>query len=149
MADCGCAPNNSSLLTGPQGEPGEDGENATCNDGANAKTRVDTSFGLGVIRDVNTWDTIGYILFPGTINIPQSITKILSIANTTASGQLRLISSLGTIATSVLFTNGNAAIIDLGTMDATKLSATTQILQLQAIANGGQVTAFALSLLSI
>jgi hypothetical protein len=147
--DCGCPPNDSSLLTGPAGDQGTSGLDTTCENGTDAKSRIDTSFGLGVCQTTNSWTTVGYIVYPGTLNLPQAITKILAIARTTASGQLRIVSGLGTIATSAIFTNGNAAIIDLGTIDASKLSNSVQLLQLQAIANAGQVEIFALSLLSI
>ncbi len=149
MADCGCPPNDSSLLTGPTGEDGENGADATCEDGTNAKSRIDTSFAPGLIQAFNSYSTIAYILYPGTLNIPQAITKIYSVARTTGTGALRLISSLGTVATSTIFSNGNAAIIDLGSIDQSKLSNGVQILELQAIANGGQVETLSLSLLSI
>lgn len=149
MADCGCPPNDSSLLPGPAGTPGENGADATCEDGTNANSRIDTSFGLGICQTTPSYVTIAYIIYPGTSNIPQTITKIYAIANTTGTGNLKLISNLGTVATSTIFSNGNAAIIDLGSIDQSKLSSGVQILELQAIANGGQVATFALSLLTI
>ncbi len=149
MADCGCPPNDSSLLTGPAGPTGQNGADATCEDGTNALSRIDTSFGLGICQTLTSYSTVAYILYPGTTNIPQTITKIYAIARTTGTGNLRLISSLGTVATSATFSNGNAAIIDLGTIDQSKLSSGIQSLELQAIANGGQVEILALSLLTI
>lgn len=149
MADCGCPPNDSSLLTGPAGPNGQNGADATCEDGTNAKSRIDTSFGLGICQTTASYTTVAYIVYPGTTNIPQLINKIYGVTRTTGTGNLRLISSLGTIATSAVFSNGNAAIIDLGTIDQSKLSNGVQILELQAIANGGQVEVLALSLLTI
>jgi len=149
MADCGCPPNDSALVEGPAGANGENGADATCEDGTNAKSRIDTSFGNGISSTSNSWTTIGYILFPGTANIPQALTKIYGALNTTGNGYARLTSTLGTVATSANFSNGNVALIDFGTITQANLSAGVQLLTLQVLANGGSVTAYALSLLAI
>ncbi len=149
MADCGCPPNDSSLIEGPAGENGENGADAICTNGTNAKSRIDTSFGTGVSSNSNSWTTIGYILFPGTLNIPQSITKIYGALNTTGNGYARLTSTLGTVATSANFSNGNVALIDFGTITQANLTTGVQLLTLQVLANGGDVTTYALSLLAI
>lgn len=147
--DCGCVPNSSTLLVGPVGLNGTNGNDGPSFIGTSAKSRIDYSFGQGISNAINSWVTVAYPIYPGTLNLPQAITNILVIANTTSSGYIRLLSSSGIVATGSIINNGNATIIDLGTIDQTKLSNTIDMLQLQTIANGGQITAFALSLLSI
>ncbi len=143
----GCPPNDSALIQGPKGNTGAEGASATCEDGINALARIDTSFGSGIVQTDSSFSTIAYLIYPGTLNLSSTITKIYAIANTTTNGQLRIVSSLGTVATSTLFSNGNVAIIDLGSIS--NLSPTIDILQIQAVANSGQVELFALSLLSL
>lgn len=146
--ECGCSPNDSSLL---QGEPGEDGNNgldATCQDGTNAKSRIDTSFGSCTCSTASTYSTIAYIIYPGTVNLPQAITNILVIASTTTSAQVRVVSPLGVVAETSIF-NGGPTLLDLGTIDQTKLDSSYQILEIQAYANSGQVQVYAFSMLSI
>ncbi len=146
---CGCPPNDSTLITGPQGDPGTAGADATCTDGTDAQSRIDTSFGEGISTEEGSFITIGYMIFPGTANLPQAINKIYAIASTTASAQIRVITSVGTVATSALFFSGGKALIDLGSITSASLSAGVQLLEIQALSNSGLVEIFALSLLNI
>lgn len=149
MVNCGCPPNDSTLIQGPQGEPGKNGVDAVCTNGTNAKTRIDTSFGSGVFTESNVPVTIAEIISPGTINMPQLPTKIYAIVSTTSITQVSIVSSLGVVAGSAIVYGGAKQLIDLGTVDTSKLSAGAEMLQLQAYCVGGRVEVFALSILSI
>lgn len=149
MSNCGCPENDPSLIEGPKGDAGTNGANATCQDGEDAKTRIDTSFGEGIFTESTTYTSIGYLLFPGTVNIPQAINNIYVIASTTSQARIRLVSSLGVIAESASFQGGIKRLLSLNSIDTSKFSTSFQQLELQAYTVGGRVEIFALSLYGI